>query len=73
MAADPALAAVLHCNRAAAHHACGRYLDALADCACAAALDPGYPRVHHRRADAHLALGAYEAAAQVGGSRVGGW
>lgn len=63
---DANLAAVLHCNRAAAHHACSRFLDALADCYCAAALDASYPRVYHRRADAYWALGAYEAAAQVG-------
>ncbi len=64
---EPTLAAVLHCNRAAAHHACGRYLDALADCYRAEALDACYARVYHRRADAFWALGAYDAAAQVGG------
>lgn len=66
---EPTLAAVLHCNRAAAHHACGRYLDALADCYRAEALDASYARVYHRRADAFWALGAYDAAAQVSGGR----
>ncbi|PRW59069.1 Chaperone dnaJ isoform B [Chlorella sorokiniana] len=61
---EPTLAAVLHCNRAAAHHACGRYLDALADCYRAETLDASYARVYHRRADAFWALGAYDAAAQ---------
>lgn len=63
---DAALAAVLHCNRAAAHQACGRYLHALADCFRAEALDPSYSRIFHRRADAHWAIGAWDAAAQVG-------
>ena len=68
---EPTLVAVLHCNRAAAHHACGRYLDALADCYRAEALDASYARLYHRRADAFWALGAYDAAAQVGGWRMG--
>lgn len=70
-AAAPSLAAVLHCNRAAAHQACGRYLEALADCFRAAELDASYTRVYHRRADAYWALRAYDAAAQVGRGRGG--
>lgn len=66
MSANTALAAVLHCNRAAAHHACGRFLHALADCFRAQALDPSYPRIYNRRADAYWAIGAWDAAAQVG-------
>jgi len=62
---EPALAASLHCNRAAAHQACGRYLHALADCFRAEALDASYTRVYHRRADAYWAVGAWEAAAKV--------
>ncbi|KAL4425786.1 hypothetical protein ABPG75_009802 [Micractinium tetrahymenae] len=62
--ADAALAAVLHCNRAASHQALGRYLHALADCFRAEALDPSYTRVYHRRADAYWAIGAWDAAAQ---------
>ena len=64
---DAGLGAVLLCNRAAALHACGRFLDALADCWRAEALDAGYARVYHRRADAYWALGAFDAAAEVGG------
>ncbi len=63
---DAALAAVLHCNRAAVHQACGRYLHALADCFRAEALEPSYSRIYHRRADAYWAIGAWDAAAQVG-------
>lgn len=63
---DAALAAVLHCNRAAVHQACGRYLHALADCFRAEALMPSYSRIYHRRADAYWAIGAWDAAAQVG-------
>jgi DnaJ family protein C protein 7 len=42
---EPALNAVLLCNRAAALHACGQYLEAIADCCMAAQLDDKYPRV----------------------------
>lgn len=57
------LAAVLHCNRAAAHHAAGRFVDAIADCCAAEALDPGYARPRQRRAEAWAALGDGGAAA----------
>ena len=59
------LAAMLHCNRAAALGAQGRHVDALADCYRGERVDPGHARVYHRRAEAHAALGAWEAAAQV--------
>eukprot|EP00879_Flechtneria_rotunda_P025199 GHRR01026767.1.p1 GENE.GHRR01026767.1~~GHRR01026767.1.p1 ORF type:complete len:352 (+),score=132.55 GHRR01026767.1:740-1795(+) len=42
---DPSFNAVLLCNRAAAHHSNGQYLDAIADCYMAAELDDKYPRV----------------------------
>lgn len=42
---EPTLNAVLLCNRAAALHACGQYLDAIADCCLAAQLDDKYSRV----------------------------
>lgn len=63
---DPGVNAVLHCNRAAALHALGKYVEAVADCFVAAELDPGYMRVHQRRADAYTAMGDYASAAQVG-------
>ncbi len=44
-AGDDAFCAVLLCNRAAAAHARGAHLDAVADCCLATALDPAYPRV----------------------------
>ena len=59
---DAGAKAVLHSNRAAALQAQGRLLDALADCAAARALDPGYTRALQRRADAHMELGDYAAA-----------
>lgn len=62
---DPAFAAVLYGNRAAAHHALGRYVDAIADCFSAASLDPLYIRVLQRRADAYVAIGDHSNAAQV--------
>ena len=63
---DAAFNAVLYCNRAAAHHAVGKYVDAIADCFTAAALDASYVRVLQRRADAYIAIGDYNNAAQVG-------
>lgn len=63
---DDAFNAVLYCNRAAAHHAMGRYIDAIADCFTAAALDASYVRVLQRRADAYIAIGDHASAAQVG-------
>ena len=42
---DATFRAVLHCNRAAALHGLGCYLDAIADCYAAAHLDASYPRV----------------------------
>ncbi|KAK9829321.1 hypothetical protein WJX72_005188 [[Myrmecia] bisecta] len=61
---DPAVNAVLYCNRAASLHALGKYVDAIADCFQAAALDPAYIRVYQRRADAYNAIGDYANAAQ---------
>ena len=63
---DDAFNAVLYCNRAAAHHAMGKYIDAIADCFTAAALDASYVRVLQRRADAYIAIGDHTSAAQVG-------
>ena len=62
---DRAFNAVLFCNRAAAHHALSKYIDAIADCFTAAALDASYVRVLQRRADAYVALGDHTNAAQV--------
>lgn len=62
---DDAFNAVLYCNRAAAYHAVGRYVDAIADCFTAAALDASYVRVPQRRADAYIAIGDHVNAAQV--------
>ena len=62
---DDAFNAVLYCNRAAAYHAVGRYVDAIADCFTAAALDASYVRVLQRRADAYVAIGDHTNAAQV--------
>ena len=44
--APPAVAAVLHCNRAAAYHSLGQMAEALADCGRARALNPAYAKVH---------------------------
>ena len=62
---DSAFNAVLYCNRAAAWHALAKYVDAIADCFTAAALDATYVRVLQRRADAYVAIGDYTNAAQV--------
>lgn len=62
---DDAFNAVLYCNRAAAYHAVGKYVDAIADCFTAAALDASYVRVLQRRADAYIAIGDHTNAAQV--------
>lgn len=63
---DGAFNAVLYCNRAAAYHAMSKYIDAIADCFTAAALDASYVRVLQRRADAYVAVGDHTNAAQVG-------
>ncbi|XRB02952.1 chaperone protein DnaJ [Pycnococcus provasolii] len=63
-AAEPRLRAVLHCNRAAASHAMGKYVEAVADCCAALHLDARYPRAYQRRADAYAALGDWAAAAR---------
>ena len=62
---DGYLAAVLHCNRAAALQASGRYLDAVADCFRAEEWEPSYLRIYQRRSDAFCALGAYALGIQV--------
>ncbi|KAF6253925.1 hypothetical protein COO60DRAFT_1642782 [Scenedesmus sp. NREL 46B-D3] len=59
---EPTLNAVLLCNRAAALHACGQYLDAIADCCLAAQLEDKYSRVLQRRADAFLAVEDFSSA-----------
>eukprot|EP00775_Hariotina_reticulata_P003705 gene3705-3968_t len=59
---DRSFKAVVLCNRAAALHSCGQYLDAIADCCAAAELDCNYPRALQRRADAYLALEDYSSA-----------
>ncbi|WIA14404.1 hypothetical protein OEZ85_002930 [Tetradesmus obliquus] len=59
---EPTLNAVLLCNRAAALHACGQYLEAIADCCMAAQLDGKYPRVLQRRAEAYIAIEDYSSA-----------
>jgi Flp pilus assembly protein TadD len=41
---DTSLTAVLLCNRAAAQHAAGNFLDAITDCCMAQQLDPHNPR-----------------------------
>lgn len=66
-ALGPAQAAVLHCDRAAAHQACGRFLHALADCYQAEALHASCAGMFWRRADVHWELGMYGEAAQVCG------
>lgn len=43
--APPAVVAVLHCNRAAAHQALDQMAEALADCGRARALNPAYAKV----------------------------
>ena len=62
---DQAFNAVLYCNRAAAYHAMSKYIDAIADCFTASALDASYVRVLQRRADAYVAIGDHTNAAQV--------
>eukprot|EP00877_Chromochloris_zofingiensis_P007902 jgi/Chrzof1/3365/Cz12g22140.t1 len=59
---DATFNAVLYCNRAAALHSLGQYIDAIADCCIAAHLDATYPRVLQRRADAFCAIGDYSSA-----------
>lgn len=60
LAADDAgLNAVLLCNRAAALHASGRHLEAIADCCLAEQLDGRSTRALQRRAEAYLALELY--------------
>lgn len=62
---DKSFNAVLYCNRAAAYHAMSKYIDAIADCFTASALDASYVRVLQRRADAYVAIGDHTNAAQV--------
>ena len=47
---SPALAAVLYCNRAAAHHGLGNLALAVSDCCRAKALSPKYAKAHSRLA-----------------------
>jgi tetratricopeptide (TPR) repeat protein len=61
----PAFAAVVYCNRAAAHQAASRWTEALADCGRAAALSPGYAKAHSRAAGLLLELRRPAAAASV--------
>ncbi|KAL6746242.1 hypothetical protein V8C86DRAFT_1554455 [Haematococcus lacustris] len=61
----PGYAAVLHCNRAAAHQGLDSLADALADCGRAKALDPGYARASTRQASVLLGLRQAGSAAEV--------
>ncbi|KAL6753046.1 hypothetical protein V8C86DRAFT_3140345 [Haematococcus lacustris] len=61
----PGYAAVLHCNRAAAHQGLDSLVDALADCGRAKALDPGYARASTRQASVLLGLRQAGSAAEV--------
>lgn len=62
---DARLAAVLHCNKAAALHEQGQYVDAVVQCCVAESHDPGYSRAFQRRAEAYAALGDFAAALRV--------
>lgn len=63
--ADARMTAVLHCNKAAALHEQGQYVDAVVQCCMAESHDPGYARAFQRRAEAYAALGDYAAALRV--------
>jgi DnaJ family protein C protein 7 len=60
------LRAVLHSNRAAALHAMGRHVDAIADCYAAQAYDASYLRLYQRRAENFAAISDHNSALQVG-------
>jgi DnaJ family protein C protein 7 len=60
-ALSPALAAILYCNRAAAHQGLGNIALAVADCCRAKALHPGYAKAHSRLAALLTELGMYSA------------
>lgn len=62
---DARLAAVLHCNKAAALHEQGQYVDAVVQCCVAESHNPGYSRAFQRRAEAYAALGDFAAALRV--------
>lgn len=57
--------AVLLCNRAAAYHCMGQFIDALADACTACALDGTSARAWQRRSNALAALGFMSAAADA--------
>ncbi|KAG7669048.1 hypothetical protein Ndes2526B_g00764 [Nannochloris sp. 'desiccata'] len=59
---SPALAAILYCNRAAAHQGLENRALAVADCCRAKALHPGYAKAHSRLAALLSELGMYSAA-----------
>jgi len=59
---SPALAAILYCNRAAAHQGLGNIALAVADCCRAKALHPGYAKAHSRLAALVSELGMYSSA-----------
>jgi len=59
---SPALAAVLYCNRAAAHQGLGNRALAVADCCRAKALHPGYAKAHSRLAALFTELGMHSSA-----------
>jgi DnaJ family protein C protein 7 len=66
---EPALNAVLLCNRAAALHACGQHLEAIADCCVAAQLDDKYPRVLQVGRKAQVRSGLLVGSAASNGGR----
>eukprot|EP00899_Mesostigma_viride_P028592 jgi/Mesvir1/8918/Mv14203-RA.1 len=57
--ADPQFNAIVACNRAAAHAAMGRTMDALADCNAALGWDKGYARARQRRAELFFKIGDF--------------
>ncbi len=56
---------MLHCNKAAALHEQGHYIEAVVQCCIAESYDGGYSRVYQRRAEAYSSLGDYTAALRV--------
>ena len=61
---DLPMKAVLFCNRSAAQIKMGKYIDAIADCTRAMALDRSYNRAYQRRAEAYEKIGDYKSASR---------